>query len=75
MMRNAFALLVASVLTRVAAAAHAAPAADSPPRPNILIILANDLGNSDLGCFGGDVQTPTGPPPGGAETRPSPSRS
>lgn len=27
--------------------------------PNILVILADDLGFSDLGCYGGEVQTPT----------------
>lgn len=27
-------------------------------RPNILIILADDLGFSDLGCFGGEIQSP-----------------
>ena len=26
--------------------------------PNILIILADDLGFSDLGCYGGEIQTP-----------------
>jgi len=27
-------------------------------RPNVLVILADDLGFSDLGCFGGEIETP-----------------
>lgn len=41
--------------TAAAAAATSAPAA---PRPNLVVILADDLGFSDLGCYGGDIQTP-----------------
>lgn len=26
--------------------------------PNVLIILADDLGFSDVGCFGGEIETP-----------------
>jgi arylsulfatase len=33
-------------------------AAESPQRPNLLLIVADDLGYSDLGCFGGEIETP-----------------
>lgn len=33
-------------------------ASDNPAKPNILIILADDMGYSDLGCYGGEIQTP-----------------
>ena len=29
-----------------------------PPKPNILLILADDMGFSDAGCYGGDIATP-----------------
>ncbi len=49
----AAALLSATVHT----AAPAAPAS-TPARPNLLIILADDMGFSDAGCYGGEIPTP-----------------
>ncbi|MAF10753.1 hypothetical protein CMK11_09895 [Candidatus Poribacteria bacterium] len=32
--------------------------AQQAPRPNVVLILADDMGWSDLGCFGGEIATP-----------------
>ena len=35
-----------------------ATAADSPRRPNIVVILGDDMGFSDMGAFGSEIRTP-----------------
>jgi arylsulfatase len=50
-----WAALVAIALSALPAAAQPAAAAR---RPNVVVILADDLGYSDLGCFGGEIRTP-----------------
>jgi hypothetical protein len=37
---------------------QAAAAADGPRRPNVLLIVADDMGYSDIGAYGGEIRTP-----------------
>jgi len=34
------------------------PASAAPAKPNIIYILSDDMGFSDLGCYGGEIATP-----------------
>lgn len=55
-MRYKFALLAAAFT--VAVATPAAAQEQRQPRPNFLVIVADDLGYSDIGAFGGEIDTP-----------------
>lgn len=49
--------LLAATVT-FGAALPAAAQDRQPPRPNFLVIVADDLGYSDIGAFGGEIDTP-----------------
>jgi arylsulfatase A-like enzyme len=51
-------LLFLASLGAVAIPLVAAPAAQSARVPNFLILLADDMGFSDAGCYGGEISTP-----------------
>ena len=50
--------LEAASLAAALAAPLAVSAADAPRRPNIVVILADDMGYADMGSFGGEIKTP-----------------
>ena len=57
-MKRALRLLAVTLLAAIAPWTGVARAAESKSPPNFLLILADDLGYSDLGCYGGEIETP-----------------
>ncbi|MFO7975426.1 MAG: arylsulfatase [Candidatus Hydrogenedentota bacterium] len=59
MHRREFMRVMGSGLAAAALSTNATAAARKPTkRPNFLIILADDMGFSDLGCYGSEIATP-----------------
>ncbi len=53
--RNAMRMLLVGLLVTGVTSTQAAAKA---PRPNIVVILVDDMGFSDIGCYGGEIETP-----------------
>lgn len=55
---KARALRLATLLSPVLALAAGQAFAEPAKRPNILLIVADDLGYTDLGAYGAEISTP-----------------
>ena len=57
MKRSPFRVVLAAIFSCVIGGTRPAMA-QAAKRPNIVVILADDLGYSDIGCYGGEIRTP-----------------
>lgn len=57
-MRFSLMLVMAGISASVTAACASSETSHSQERPNFLVIVADDMGWSDLGAFGGEIDTP-----------------
>jgi arylsulfatase len=53
-----FAALLGALIASEPTAFSADPTPSNSERPNILLIMADDMGWSDIGCYGGEIPTP-----------------
>ncbi len=48
----------ASIVAAISASLVTLSSAASAPRPNIIVIMSDDMGYSDIGCYGSEIETP-----------------
>ena len=51
-------ILILTLISSVCTAQVPQVAAEPTKRPNILVVMVDDMGFSDLGCYGGEIETP-----------------
>jgi arylsulfatase A-like enzyme len=50
--------MIRAVLATLLLCLAAAPCANAADRPNIIVLMVDDMGFSDFGCYGSEIQTP-----------------